>query len=129
MRKLLLAIALVLPLVGCTSDPNRIGSGNIVTGSIQNPVTPKMMYEVQSGLQFAVAGLVTYKRLCLSHTIDQSCREVVAKIQVYTIAAKPVLVSLRRYLKDNDQINAVEAYLALQDILTGINTTRRNAGV
>jgi len=126
MKKLLLVLALILPLAACAGARTDF---SIITASVQNPVTPKMMYDVENGLRFAVAGLVTYRRLCIAGAADANCREVIAKIQTYTIAAKPIIVSLRQALKTNDQINAIVAYNALHDILAGINNTRRIAGV
>ena len=124
MKKLVLALFLSLAVAGCATNP--LGP---LTASTPNPVTRQMMYDVENGLRFAAAGLVTYRRACIAKTIDQNCRQVIARIQTYTVAAKPILVSLRTYLKTNDQINAWSAYSALMDILTSINTVRQQAGV
>jgi hypothetical protein len=126
MRKTFLALALIIPLTGCAGLADGF---KFATASVENPVTPAMMYDVENGLRVATAGLLTYRRLCILKKVDVHCRANIEKIQVYSRAAKPVLVNLRAYVRDNDQVNAISAFNTLRQIIADINTAKAAAGV
>lgn len=100
-----------------------------ITTSIPNPVTPNMLYDVENGLTVAVTGMIAYKRLCVAKAIDQSCRGVVQTLQGYTRRAKPILVSLRGFVRNNDQVNAITAYQTIQQLLAAFQSTAALNGV
>lgn len=108
--KHVIAIALALTLTACS------GLSNLLLKSTPNPITKTELYQVESGLIVATEGLIVYKQLCVRKAIDRSCRDVVAHLQTYTRAAKPVLKNLRIFVKNNDQINAVIAYNTIKQI-------------
>jgi hypothetical protein len=126
MKKLAFALILLVPLTGCAGLADGF---KFLTSSIENPVTPAMMYDVENGLRVATAGLLTYRRLCILKKVDVHCRANIEKIQVYSRAAKPVLVNLRAYVRSNDQINAISAFNTLRQIISDINAAKATAGV
>lgn len=135
MRKLLIVLALALPvgLGGCAAlDPNGksiFRGGSSFTASIDNPVTPKRLYQVEQGLIAVTEGLLVYKRSCIRQVIDQSCRGVIAQIQVYTRQVRQLLPRLRAFVRANDQVNAIKVYNEVQGIVADINSKRAAAGV
>lgn len=111
--KQIIAIALVgLCLGGCTTAQiERFKTAEaIATAEIANPVTPERLYDAENGAIVVFAGLNTYKRLCLSKVINKSCRGVISSIQVYTKQIEVQLPVLRKFVRENDQINAVQVY-------------------
>jgi hypothetical protein len=115
MRKSILAILLLSPLLaGCITlsdlSTSILYGGASVTASIDNPVTPTKLYEAENALTVAVSGMLAYKRTCAKRAIPSSCRKVVALLQSYTAQAKPLLISSRRFVRENDQVNAIKAF-------------------
>lgn len=108
--RIVLALAITLALAGCT-NLTRLGELlPLATASVANPVTPKMLYEVENGAVVAFAGLNAYKRACVSKAIPQSCRSVIKSMQVYTRQIPPLLDDLRDFVRKNDQVNASTVY-------------------
>jgi hypothetical protein len=128
MKKLVLALALVIPLAGCAGISQRI-FGFDIAASVANPVTPAMLGDIEDGLSAATAGLLTYRRLCIAGKVDAHCRGNILIIQGYTKQAKPLILALRRFVRDNDQVNAVVAFNTLRDIVLQIKSTRATMGV
>ena len=69
------------------------------------------------------SGLNTYKRLCLSKVINKSCRGVITAIQVYTKQIEIQLPVLRKFVKENDQVNAVQVYNLVMDAINQAKAT------
>jgi hypothetical protein len=126
MKRLAIVFALALSLGGCANLPKII---DLATTSVTNPVTPEMVYRVENGMIVAVSGLLAYKNACIQHTIDQACRGVVQRLQIYTRQAEPVIKDLRRFVRDNDQVNAVKAYNLVSALLDSFKSTAVASGV
>lgn len=127
MRKFLVILALLIPLAGCAGGSVLVGGGSL-TAPITNPVTPAMLYDIENGFSIAVAGLLTYRRLCIAGKADTHCRGNIARIQVYTRAAPPLIRQLRAFVRDNDQVNAISVVNELRQILLNVNSIRANMG-
>lgn len=117
-----MACVIGLSVAGC--DPKTFFSNlptlfQASTASIANPVTPTMLYDVENGMTIAFAGLGAYKRSCVELLIVQSCRATIGRIQVYTRKIKPVLIQLRAFVRNNDQVNATVAYNAVMGLIAG----------
>lgn len=119
MKKLALVIALALGLGGCAQFKDAV---TFATASVNNPVTPTMLYEVENVMIVAAAGLRAYKRSCVDLAIPQSCRTVINQIRVYTLKLPPLLTNLRSFVRDNDQVNAALAYNAIRQLVADIKT-------
>lgn len=113
MRKIILAIALSLSLGACQLGDVFQAS----TASISNPVTKDMLYQVENGTIVAFAALKAYKKSCVELLLPQSCRQTIKEIQAYTRRIPPILTSLRGFVKNNDQVNAVVAYNTILDLV------------
>jgi len=127
MKKILCAtaIALSLTLGGCITVGDAI---SVVTTDVKNPVTPTMLYNAENAMIVAVSGLVAYKRACIAKLIDRSCRAVVVQLQGYTRKAKPILVELRVFVRNNDQVNAIKAYNVVTRLIANFKQTAARAG-
>lgn len=112
-----LAVVLAVGLGGCAELKKIEGAAQLATTTIDNPVTPERMYEAESGATVVVSGLVGYRRTCLAkpRIIPKSCRGVIEAIQPYTKQAEVQLPVLRKFVKENDQINAVQVYNLIMD--------------
>lgn len=110
----IIALFLALALSACSGTLGGILNPQV---GISNPVTKDMLYEVENGAIVAFAGLKAYKRACINLDIPQSCRDTIRGIQVYTRQIPPYLSQLRRFVRNNDQINAVTVFNILQGLL------------
>lgn len=126
--RMLAVVIVALTLGGCAGQSVLTG-GTSITATIQNPVTPTMLYQAESGLIVAVAGLQTHKDLCIAKVIDRSCRAVVVKLQSYTIRLKPMLISLHAFVRNNDQINAIAVYNTVRQLLADFQQDAAASGV
>lgn len=127
MKKLILALALCASLAGCAGQSVLVG-GTSINAPITNPVTPAMLYDIENGFSTAVAGLLTYRRLCLAGKADTHCRSNIQRIQVYTRLAKPLILQLRTFVRNNDQISAVSVLTELRGILQNVLAIRNSIG-
>jgi len=116
MKKLWLVPILALSLGGCVTVEQVVRTVSVATVGVKNPVTKKALYNFENGMIIAFAGLNAYKRTCQKGLIDQSCRQVVAELQVYTRQIPDDLAKVRVFVKQNDQVNAVVAFDLLQTL-------------
>lgn len=131
MKRFLLAIILILPLTGCAGLAEKAFNlpTGLLTQSIQNPITKKQLYEIENGLVIAVVSLNVYKGKCIRKEIDRSCRATIARLQTYTRKARPLLNSLREFVKDNDQINAKVIFTTLYNLFTDFRALASTKGI
>jgi hypothetical protein len=116
--------ALALAACSVTDATTSLLSGGLnPVASVQNPVTTKQLYQAENTLTVAATALVAYRRSCLRGDIDQKCRAIVAGIQKYTRPAQAAIVSLRGFLRSNDQVNAVKVYNELRDLIASVQST------
>jgi uncharacterized protein YceK len=115
MRNLVLILAVIFStaLSGC-AEVSRVTEA--LTVGVQNPVTKQDLYQIENGMIIAFAGLNAYKRVCVQGVIDQSCRDVIRTLQVYTRQLPALLANARTFVRSGDQINARVAYNALLDV-------------
>lgn len=127
MKRIAIVLTLALALSGCANIQQAF---NFATTPVT--VTPAMVYEAENGLKTVTAGLVGYRRLCIQKVIDpvtRNCRKVIVAIQPYTRSAATLIVELRASVKANDQQTAIDAYKALQSLISNIQAERQKAGV
>lgn len=126
MQRIFLVVALAIGLSGCAG----LGTGiSLITKSVANPVTTSDLYQAESGFRIVVAGLAAYKKACAQNAADKNCRANVATIQTYTRQIPPYLTQIRTFLRNNDQINAINTYNALTALIAQARTTAVNLGV
>lgn len=122
MRRIAILLALALALSGCTAY-------RVATASVKNPVTVERMYQIEQAMVVTTAGLNTYKSLCVQKVIDQKCRDVIVQLQSFTRPAQKQLVTLRAYFKNNDTLNAINAYNAVVQLLADARSVAVANGV
>lgn len=122
MRKIAFALVLAFGLFGCAGL-------NLAFQSTANPITKDMLYEVENGMTIAFAALNTYRRSCNQGLIPVGCKQVLAKIRVYTIQIPPLLKTLRTFVKTNDQVNAVVVYNTIIGLITSFKAEASASGV
>lgn len=138
MKRLAIVFALALSLGGCAALSEKF-VGFDVTASIENPVTPDRLVKVEQAARIGVAGLLTYRRLCILKKIDVSCRDTITDIQFYTRqlcltyaegrCQTGVLADVRTFVRNNDQVNAIKAFNLARDLLSTIQLKRTAAKV
>jgi len=129
MKRFLIVFILAMPLGGCLTFQDISNVANVATASVSNPVTKENLKAVEDGATVTFAALGAYKRVCVSRTIDQSCRTVIQKLQVYTRKLPPLLVSLRAFIRDNDQINAVIVYNTIKQLVSDFKSVASSNNV
>ena len=108
MKRFLTVLLISFSLSGCAGMDKSILSGGLsLTASVQNPVTPEMLYGLENGLVIVVTGLNSYKQLCVDRAIPATCRTVIRRLQGFTREARPKLMQLRAFIRSNDQVNAI----------------------
>jgi|SRR5882672_4921813 len=128
MRKLLvfpLLVVLAGPLGGCAGVAETalgLPSG-VLTQSTTNPITRDTLLRLENGLIIGVGALKTYKELCNNGTLAESCIDVVVKMQGYVKKARPLLKSLRTFVRKNDQVNARVVYENVQGLIAEFRAT------
>ena len=120
--KVFLIAVLALALAGCSTTKT------LVKG-VDNPVTLEDLYRVEQAAVILASGLNAYRTLCLAKKIDQKCRDVIVQAQSFTRPAGRYLVTLRTYFKNNDRLNAINAYNVLVQLLSDAQAVAKTNGV
>lgn len=110
MKKLILSIALALSLGACTTL-------NVITTGVSNPVTKEVLYATENSAIVVFAALGAYKKSCVAGVIAANCKDTIRKVQIYTRQIPPALKSLRKFVKENDQVNAVVMYKTVNELI------------
>jgi hypothetical protein len=128
MKKLLLfplLVAVSLTLGGCLTTGSvleRIAGlpAGVLTTTINNPVGPRELADIERGYQAALGISKVYVELCRTRQLARaSCRPVVERIQSYVGQAHRALVQLRKFVRNNDTINAMSALAAVRQAIAG----------
>lgn len=129
MKKIALVLALSVGLAGC-AQLQAIGTGvSIATASIANPVTTDRLFEIEASVRIAITALQTYKRACVAGAADKMCRANIAAVQPYTRQIGPLLIQLRSFVKNNDQVNAVVVFNQVTTLYTNLKAAASSVGV
>lgn len=111
MRKALLILSTVV-LAGCGPI------GNILTGSIANPITPKVAYQIQASMdEVAIAAAVYAKQpRCPDATaVICSSQAIVKQLRLYINAGEDATHKLDDFVLNNPTLNASAIYTAALD--------------
>lgn len=129
MRKIVAVVLVALSLGGC-AQLQAVGGGlSLITKSVTNPVTENELYQIEASINILMTGLVAYRRACLAGNADKSCRANILAIQPYTKEVPIYLVQLRRFVRENDQINAANTYNTLVTLYGNAKDTAIRLGV
>lgn len=128
MRKLLLTTCLAFSLAGCGNQSILTG-GNCITCDIPNVITMDELYKAENGLIVVEVGMNTYKSLCREGVIPDSCEGILIKLKKYNKIGRTLLKSVRSFVKQNDQINAVIVFGQLKQLILQLQGEATAAGV
>lgn len=130
MKKLILAFGLCVPLVlgGCAELDNLKTGVDLATASITNPVTKTKEAQVELAIDAAITALNGYRQACINHTADKNCRSNIVAIQRYTRQMPPLLVQLRGFVDNDQQLNAIAVYNQLVNLYTNFKSSAANLG-
>lgn len=129
MKKIALALALALALGGCAQLQKVQDAVSVITTGVDNPVTPEKLDSAEAGLQLVITGLRTYKKACVQGIADAQCRGNIAAIQAYTRQIPPILRDVRRFVDENDQVNAIKVYRTLVNLVADMKASAANVGI
>lgn len=120
MRKLALVFALAVGLGGCTLPTVQEFSRIVqfTTIGVNNPVTKEQLYAAENSFIVVFAALKAYRTSCVRGAIPESCKQVVARIQVYTKRVPNLLASVRKFVRENDQVNAALTFRTLMELIS-----------
>lgn len=129
MKKLLLIAILSLGLGGC-AQLSAVGQGiSLATKTVTNPVTQDELYAIEASIRIVVTGLQAYKDACVAGSADVHCRANIATIQPYTRQIPPLVIQLRGFVKNNDQINATVIYNQLISLYVNLKNAALAVGI
>ena len=129
MKRILLVLALILPLPGCVTFDDLAAGISLSTKSIANPVTPADEAQVEIALGGAITLLQAYKTACVEGHADVNCRANIAQIQPYTRQIPPLIIRLRTFVDSNDQINAAVVFNTLKNLYVDVKSTAAQLGI
>lgn len=129
MKKLLLALTLSLALAGCAQIQKFADVTSAIIVGVDNPIGKNELYALENSMIVAFAGLNAYRRTCLAGALPRSCREVIARLQVYTVRIPPALRTLRAFVRNNDQVNARIAYNTTRQLIDDLKGEAARSGV
>lgn len=129
MKKTIAIVLVALSLGGCAQLSAVSGGLSLVTKTITNPVTEQELYAVEASARILVEALLTYRRACLAGSADKNCRANIEAMQPYTRQIKPLLVELRGFVKNDDQINAVVVYNRLTSLYATVKSSAAQLGI
>lgn len=133
MKKIAALILVAFTLAGCAGTMEKlqiIGQGiSLATKSIANPVTKNEEAQIELALDAVIDALRAYKQACKDGAVDKNCAANVAQIQVYTRQIKPLVIQLRNFVDNNDQLNASVVYNQLTDLYKNVKSVAADLGV
>ena len=129
MKRIILVLALALPLANCAQLQAITNGISLATKSIANPVTKDDEAKVELALDTAVQALLAYKKACIAGTADTHCKGNIAQIQAYTRQVPVLVAQLRTFVDNNDQINATVVYNQLTALYGNVKQAASDLGV
>lgn len=97
--------------------------------SVQNPVTKDRLREVEAGVTILFVGLNAWRSSCVRGLIPDTCEQQIRTVQIYTMQIPPYLKELRRFVRQNDQVNAVVVFNELTSIIALVKAKGAESGV
>lgn len=124
-----LVLAASLALAGCGPQLQALQTAvKFGTASIANPVTKERLRQIEDAATILFVGLNAWRDLCEGGAINPDCRQQIRTVQIYTMQVKPYLAQLRRFVKQNDQVNATVVFNQLTDVIAIIRVKGAEGG-
>lgn len=129
MKRIILVLALILPLGGCQLFAKLQTFTDLGNASVANPVTKTRLNQMEKTVTFVFSALGTWKDLCARGQINADCKEQIGQAQVYTRQIPPYLTRLRVFVKTNDQVNATVVFNSILDLIGEVKARAAVGGV
>lgn len=129
MKRIILVLALSLSLGGCQFFSKLQTFAELGTASISNPVTKDRLQKIEAGAVLVFTGLNAWRDACEQGAINESCREQIRAVQVYSRQIPPYLVQLRKFVRTNDQVNASVVFNQIVDLVGIVKAKAAENGV
>lgn len=124
-----LSIALAAPLGGCQFFKNLETFTELGTASAQNPITEQRLQLIQKAAIVVFEGLNAWRDACEAGTINATCREQIRAVQVYSKQIPPYLAQLRKFVRNNDQVNAGVIWTQVTDLIGIVKGKAAEGGI
>jgi len=128
-KRIILVLALILPLGGCQLFSKIQAFTDFGNASIANPVTKTRLSQMEKGVTLVFTGLATWKDLCAREQINVDCADQIGAVQVYTRQLPPYLTRLRVFVKTNDQVNAIVVFNTMLSLIGEVKARAAVSGV
>lgn len=135
MRKIILAVALMLTLAGCGGKfalPSIETVQTAIhwgTASVDNPVTPTRLNQIEAGVKVVFRSLKVWRRACIRGDLNVTCKDQIRAVQVYTIPIEQTYIpQLRRFVEQNDQVNASAVFNTITGLIASAKAKAAEAG-
>jgi hypothetical protein len=116
-KRIILVFALSLSLGGCQFFSKLQTFAELGTASISNPVTKDRLQKVEAGAVLVFTGLNAWRDACEQGSLNESCREQIRAVQIYSRQIPPYLKELRKFVRTNDQVNASVVFNQIVDLV------------
>jgi hypothetical protein len=116
-KRIILVLALSLSLGGCQFFSKLQTFAELGTASISNPVTKDRLQKVEAGAVLVFTGLNAWRDACEQGSLNESCREQIRAVQIYSRQIPPYLKELRKFVRTNDQVNASVVFNQIVDLV------------
>lgn len=128
MRRIAIALLITFSLAGCAQLRTVETAIQLGTVSVDNPVTPTRLNQLESAITIVFAGLNAWKSSCKQGLINVTCKDQIRAVQVYTRQIPPYLSQLRAFVRNNDQVNAAVVFNNLTTLIGTVKQQAANAG-
>jgi hypothetical protein len=136
-KRIIIAAALCLSLTNC-AILNDLSGGKLgfVTQTFKNPIGVDQSYEIEGAIAIARRTAVSYFRLrqCRKSEVESvgnlcSRRSIKVKIQQADAKLNAVLIPFRKFVRDNDTVNAEKTATLVWNVISEFQTTLATIGV
>lgn len=117
MKRIIIVLALSLSIGGCQFFSKLQTFAELGTASIENPVTKDRLQKVEAGAVLVFTGLNAWRDACEQGALNESCREQIRAVQIYSMQIPPYLKELRKFVRTNDQVNASVVFNQIVDLV------------
>lgn len=129
MKRIILVLALSLSLGGCQFFSKLQTFVDLGTASISNPVTKDRLQKIEAGAVLVFSGLNAWRDACEQGALNESCKQQIRTVQIYSMQIPPYLKELRKFVRTNDQVNASVVFNQIVDLVGIVKAKAAENGV
>jgi len=128
-KRIILVLALSLSLGGCQFFSKLQTFVDLGTASISNPVTKDRLQKIEAGAVLVFSGLNAWRDACEQGALNESCKQQIRTVQIYSMQIPPYLKELRKFVRTNDQVNASVVFNQIVDLVGIVKAKAAENGV